>query len=95
MRDTAFSRARAGLMTISSIMTTALSGMQTQQTRLMEAAGNIANSGPGVATETDAEISLANEMLDVMSAEAGFAANALVFETGADLWDVLMTIKRD
>ncbi|MGJ8572957.1 MAG: flagellar basal body rod protein [Hoeflea sp.] len=82
-------------MTISSIMTTALSGMQTQQNRLMEAAGNISSVGPGAATETDAEISLASEMLDVMSAEVGFAANAMVFETGADLWDVLMSIKRD
>jgi flagellar basal-body rod protein FlgC len=86
-------------MTISSIMTTALSGMQTQQNRLSEAAGNIAGSGPlpetAAATQTDAEISLANEMLDVMSAETGFKANAMVFETGADLWDVLMSIKRD
>ena len=82
-------------MTISSMMNTAVSGMQTQQTHLMEAANNIANSGPGAATETDAEISLASEMLDVMSAETNFKANALVFETGADLWDVLMSIKRD
>ena len=82
-------------MTISSIMTTALSGMQTQQNRLTEAAANIAGSGPGGATRTDAEISLANEMLDVMSAETGFKANAMAFETGADLWDVLMSIKRD
>lgn len=82
-------------MTISSMMNTAVSGMQTQQTRLAEAASNIANSGPGAATQTDAEISLASEMLDVMSAETSFMANALVFETGADLWDVLMSIKRD
>jgi len=82
-------------MTISSIMTTALSGMQTQQNRLTEAAANIAGFGPGAATQTDAEISLASEMLDVMSAETGFKANAMVFETGADLWDVLMSIKRD
>jgi len=82
-------------MTISSIMTTALSGMQTEQNRLMEAAGNIASAGPGVATETDAEISLANELLTVKQSEIGFKANAMVFETGADLWDVLMSIKRD
>lgn len=82
-------------MTISSIMTTALSGMQTQQNRLTEAAANIAGAGPGAATQTGAEISLAGELLDVMSAETGFKANAMVFETGADLWDVLMSIKRD
>jgi len=82
-------------MSISSIMTTALSGMRTEQNRLVTAANNIANSGPGAATETDAEIDLASEMLDVMSAETNFVANAMVFETGADLWDVLMSIKRD
>ena len=82
-------------MTISSMMNTALTGMQTEQNRMVTAAGNIANSGPGAATQTDAEIDLASEMLDVMAAEAGYKANALVLETGADLWDVLMTIKRD
>lgn len=82
-------------MTISSMMNTAVSGMQAQQNRLVEAAGNIAGSGPGAATQTDAEISLESQMLDVMSAEVGFQANAMVFETGADLWDVLMSIKRD
>lgn len=82
-------------MTISSMMSTAMSGMRTEQTRMVTAAGNIANSGPGTPTEMDAEIDLASEMLDVMSAEAGYKANALVLEAGADLWDVLMTIKRD
>lgn len=101
MRDTLPSQVkgphghRAGLMTISSIMTTALSGMQTEQNRMVSAASNIASSGPGAAAQTDAEIDLASEMLDVMSAETNYKANALVLEAGADLWDVLMTIKRD
>lgn len=82
-------------MTISSMMQTAVTGMRTEQNRLATAAGNIANSGPGAATETEAEISLANELLTVKQAEIGFKANAMVFETGADLWDVLMSIKRD
>ena len=86
-------------MTISSMMNMALSGMRTEQNRLATVAGNIAHSGPGATTgaaaETDAEISLANELLTLKQAETGFKANALVFETGADLWDVLMSIKRD
>ena len=82
-------------MTISSMMNIALSGMRSEQTRLLTAAGNIAGSGPGSATETDAEIDLANELLTVRQAEIGYQANALVLEAGADLWDVLMTIKRD
>lgn len=82
-------------MTISSMMNTALSGMRTEQNRVLTAAHNIANPGPGAATETDAEIDLATQMLDIMSAETNYKANALVLEAGADLWDVLMTIKRD
>ncbi|SOE16829.1 flagellar basal-body rod protein FlgC [Hoeflea halophila] len=82
-------------MTISSMMNSAVSGMQSEQSRLMDAATNIAAPGPGTATETDAEISLANELLTLKQAETGFKANALVFETGAELWDVLMSITRD
>ncbi|MBU2486337.1 MAG: flagellar basal body rod protein [Alphaproteobacteria bacterium] len=82
-------------MTISSMMNIALSGMRTEQTRMTTAAQTIANSGPGAATETAAEIDLANELLTVRQAEIGYQANALVLEAGADLWDVLMTIKRD
>lgn len=37
----------------------------------------------------------ANEMLDMIGAGHGFAANAAVFETGADMWDMLLTIVRD
>ncbi len=86
-------------MTISSMMNTALTGMRTEQNRMTTAAGNIAHSGPlseiGAETQTDAEINLASEMLDVMSAETNYKANAFVLEAGADLWDVLMTVKRD
>ena len=86
-------------MSLSSVMSTAVAGMRTEQTRLSTAAGNIARSGTapetGTARETDAEIDLANELLTVRQAEIGYKANALVLEAGADLWDVLMTIKRD
>jgi len=34
-------------------------------------------------------------MLDVMTTRQSFAANAAVFETGADMWDMLMSIKKD
>ncbi|MDF1607543.1 flagellar basal body rod protein [Hoeflea sp. YIM 152468] len=88
-------------MTISSMMTTALSGMQTEQNRMLTAAGNIARAGPGASAPaaspgmTESETSLAHELVAMKQAETGFKANALVLATGADLWDVLMTIKRD
>lgn len=40
-------------------------------------------------------VDMASEMLDAIGAELSFKANASVFETGADMWDVLMRIKRD
>jgi flagellar basal body rod protein FlgG len=35
------------------------------------------------------------EMTGLISSEQAFAANAKVFETGADMWDMLMSIKKD
>lgn len=40
-------------------------------------------------------VDLASEMLDAIGAELSFKANASAFETGADMWDVLLSIKRD
>lgn len=77
-------------MTISAAMSISVNGMQTQSQRLNTAANNIANtSTPGY------DVDPARELIDVMTAEQGFAANASVFETGADMWDLLLTIKRD
>jgi len=41
------------------------------------------------------DVDLAAEMLELSEAELSYKANAAVFEAGADLWDVLATIKRD
>lgn len=77
-------------MTITAALNTSLWGMQTETTRLSTAAHNIANvSTPGYSHD------LPEDMLEVLQAETGFAANASVFETGADMWDMLMTIVRD
>ncbi|MNE78264.1 flagellar hook protein FlgE [compost metagenome] len=40
-------------------------------------------------------VNLADELLDSINAEIGFKANAVVFETGADMWDMMLSIKRD
>lgn len=40
-------------------------------------------------------VNLANEMLDLVTAKTSFAANAAVFESGADLWQMLSLIVRD
>lgn len=40
-------------------------------------------------------VDLAGEMLNLAETEIAFKANAAVWETGADIWDVLLSIKRD
>lgn len=40
------------------------------------------------------EVDEAGEMLDMIEAREGVEANASVFETGASLWDMLLSIKR-
>lgn len=53
-------------------------------------------SPSGTATSDEgSNVDLASEMLSLIETEIGFKANASVWETGADMWDVLMSIKRD
>ncbi len=73
-------------MQIAGILNTALKGMATETARAERAAQTIANPAEGDPAEA---------MLDLVSAGIGFRANAASFETGADLWTVLATIKRD
>ncbi|ODS55550.1 MAG: flagellar basal body rod protein [Agrobacterium sp. SCN 61-19] len=54
----------------------------------------VAPSG-GPALDDMSNVDLASEMLSLVEAEIGFKANAAVWETGADIWDVLLSIKRD
>ncbi|TAA57479.1 MULTISPECIES: flagellar basal body rod protein [unclassified Shinella] len=76
-------------MQIAGIMNTAREGMATETARIERAARNIAGAASPAASDP------AQDVLDLVFAETGFRANAAVFETGADLWEVLATIKRD
>ncbi|MCJ8054434.1 hypothetical protein GB928_009705 [Shinella curvata] len=75
-------------MQLSGILNTARQGMATETARFDRAARTLAGGASG-------DGDLAAGMMDVVSAEIGLRANAAVFETGADLWEVLATIKRD
>ncbi|ARO30326.1 flagellar basal body rod protein [Rhizobium sp. NXC14] len=44
---------------------------------------------------TDSDVNPATELTDLIEAEQSCEANAMVFETGADMWEMLMSIKRD
>lgn len=61
---------------------------------------NLASTGSGgvEASFTQSQepgTDLTNEMLDLVTAKTSFAANAAVFETGADLWQMLSLVIRD
>lgn len=77
-------------MNITAALSVSTSGMQTQTDRISAAAQRIANAGA-----PDQNTDLASDLLDVMGAETAFAANATAFETGADMWDMLMKVVRD
>jgi flagellar basal-body rod protein FlgC len=100
-------------MTLSAVLSTALSGMQGQVTRISATASNVANSQsigydrlsaqfqsvemPGVsAVQTGGQtVDPLRDMTELIEAELAYKANASVFETGADMWEVLASIKRD
>lgn len=80
-------------MGISAILNISMSGMQANTRSLTASAQNVANtmtSRPGAS-----DVDLGQELLDATQSEIGFKANAAVWETGADMWDLLATIKRD
>lgn len=81
-------------MGVSGIMNTALTGMQTQTKRISDAAAGIT----GIRTDTPATengTGIEEDLFELASAGTGFRANAAVFETGAEIWDLLATIVRD
>ena len=64
--------------------------------RRITQASELASGGVETRTTTaDGGVNLDHEMLNMIGAKLSFEANASVFETGADLWQVLSTIKRD
>jgi|SRR5690606_29111189 len=55
---------------------------------------SFAPSGAPTSPETS-NVGNAGEMLDLASTEIAFRANAAVFETGAELWDMLKLVVKD
>jgi flagellar hook protein FlgE len=56
---------------------------------------NTTRSATPEATADTSNVDLLDEITAMISTEHAFAANAKVFETGADMWDMLMSIKKD
>ncbi|CAN7642146.1 flagellar basal body protein [Rhizobium sp. LjRoot30] len=67
-------------------------GYQRQETTLSSSpSGGVS----ATVVPTGEGVDLAGEFTDLISAELSYKTNAAVFETGAEIWDVLMSIKRD
>ncbi|MFD1744410.1 flagellar basal body protein [Rhizobium helianthi] len=71
-------------------------------TRLNASLSSTANGGVEARLARDADTSgggsqpdLLSDMTTLMTAESTFKANAAVFETGADMWELLSTIVKD
>lgn len=63
-----------------------------------KAANNVALATGGVESQVSTAqsgVNIDQELYDMIGAKIAFEANASVFETGADLWETLSTIKRD
>lgn len=77
-------------MTISAAMSTSLSAMQAHTQRLSTVAQTVAT-----ANGAEAVLDPAGAMLELLTIEHEFAASASVFETGAEMWEMLATVVRD
>ncbi|ANL28117.1 flagellar basal body rod protein [Rhizobium phaseoli] len=59
---------------------------------------SLTSTEPGVQAivePTTSDVDPATELTEMIEAEQAYKANAAVFETGADMWEMLMSIKRD
>ncbi|MBY5651895.1 flagellar basal body rod protein [Rhizobium leguminosarum] len=64
--------------------------------RLNTSLTSVASGGvQAVVSPTASDIDPAADLTDLIEAEQSYKANAVVFETGADMWEMLMSIKRD
>ncbi|MBY5365653.1 flagellar basal body rod protein [Rhizobium leguminosarum] len=64
--------------------------------RLSTSLTSVVSAGvQAVINPTASDVDPATELTDLIEAEQSYQANAVVFETGADMWEMLMSIKRD
>jgi flagellar hook protein FlgE len=89
-------RAAATTNNVANAMTSGYARQDTQfsTTEQGGVSASVTPSGSSPFSETS-NVDLASEMLSLIETEIGFKANASLWETGADMWDVLMSIKRD
>lgn len=94
--STALSGMRAQTTRVSAIANNIANSSTPGYTRLNTSLTSVEPGGVQAIVEpTASDVDPARELTDMIQAEQSYKANAIVFETGADMWEMLMSIKRD
>ncbi|MGO4116624.1 flagellar basal body rod protein FlgC [Rhizobium ruizarguesonis] len=94
--STALSGMRAQTTRVSAIANNIANSSTPGYARLNTSFTSVASGGAqAVVNPTASDVDPAAELTDLIEAEQSYKANAVVFETGADMWEMLMSIKRD
>ena len=94
--NTALSGMRAQTMRIGAIANNVANSSTPDYARLNTSLTAVASGGvQATVSPTASDVDPATELTDLIEAEQAYKANAVVFETGADMWEMLMSIKRD
>ncbi|ANP85720.1 flagellar basal body rod protein FlgC [Rhizobium leguminosarum] len=94
--STALSGMRAQTTRVSAIANNIANSSTPAYARLNTSLTSVVSGGvQAVINPTASDVDPATELTDLIEAEQSYKANAVVFETGADMWEMLMSIKRD
>ncbi|AIC27491.1 MULTISPECIES: flagellar basal body rod protein FlgC [Rhizobium] len=94
--NTALSGMRAQTTRIGAIANNIANSSTPDYARLNTSLTAVTSGGvKAVVSPTASDVDPATELTDLLEAELAYKANAVVFETGADLWEMLMSITRD
>ncbi|MGO8117569.1 flagellar basal body rod protein FlgC [Rhizobium leguminosarum] len=94
--STALSGMRAQTTRVSAIADNIANSSTPGYARLNTSLTSVVSGGAqAVVNPTVSAVDPATELTDLIEAEQSYKANAAVFETGADMWEMLMSIKRD
>ncbi|MBY5552109.1 flagellar basal body rod protein [Rhizobium leguminosarum] len=94
--STALSGMRAQTTRVSAIANNIANSSTPGYATLNTSLTSVASGGvQAVVSPTEPDVDPATELTDLIEAEQSYKANAVVFETGADMWEMLMSIKRD
>ncbi|MGO7153044.1 flagellar basal body rod protein FlgC [Rhizobium leguminosarum] len=94
--STALSGMRAQTTRVSAIANNIANSSTPGYARLNTSLTSVESDGvQAVVSPTASDVDPAAELTDLIEADQSYKANAVVFETGADMWEMLMSIKRD